>query len=238
MDIYKHSPLGKAEQLYNAAEREDLITAKLTEEVRAAGKIRKLSRNRMAEDLGLGTSTFNHIVRGQYSARTDDHVRRILRYTGCTEQEIVDVLNPTPISFREIAANDPEIMDGMIGEVTDEEVERIFGDVDQIEVELHMGDGDQIEAELQAHRDRKEVRRILSAAEEQAAIRELRKEDHTVYAPVHLGSWLQLQMDLLEEIPHAHLNAFVYKCITRMSDIERYKIKRIIDDLRGEETDD
>lgn len=230
MELYEYSPLGQAEKMYNKAEHEQHITERLKTAVNQCCKTRKLPRKSMAADLGLGTSTFNHIVQGAYTARTPEHVIRILRYCGLTEEQIEDVFHWEGISFRNLAANDEHEVEDVFAAVTDDDVEYVFGTGNE--------DGDQIEAELQVDRDREALARIFTCAEEQAAIRELRKEDHTVYAPVHLGSWLQLQMDLLEEIPHAHLNAFVYKCITRMSDIERYKIKRIIDDLRGEETED
>lgn len=228
MDIYELSPLGQAEQLYNQAEREKRITEKLKTEVKGVCQYRQLTRRRIASDLRIALSTFNQIVQGTYTARTDDHVIRILRYSGCTEQEIVDTLRHDNISFRDLAANDEQIVSDEIDELTDDDVKKVF---DNFDPELPSWKAAFASAELRGVPN-----------EHQAEITEMqsdlqRQENHTVYAPVHLGSWLQLQWDLIEEIPQAHLNAFVYRCITRMSEMERYKIKRIIDDLRQADID-
>lgn len=232
MNLYDYSPLGQAEKMYNESEHERHITERLKTAVDQCCKTRKLPRKSMAADLGLGTSTFNHIVRGEYSARTPEHVIRILRYCGLTEEQIEDVFHWEGISFRNLAANDEhQVEDVFDYNEAEEKIET------QMQADLADLDGDEVEWELQADDDRAHVRSIKTEPEVQAELRAMRSEDHTVYAPVHLGSWLQLQMDLLDEIPHAHLNAFVYKCITRMSDLERYKIQRIIDDLRRPDAD-
>ena len=172
----------------------------------------------IAERLGISRSQISgYLYRSPVFNLKAHRVEAIARYLGAE----ADVILKRPSLFETFDWDSEEWQSAMQA-ANDRQIERDMDAVNDDDVAHVFGDDTLTEREQQASIDAM-----------QSALQ--RQENHTVYAPIHLGSWLQLQKDLLDETPQAHLSAIAYSCVVRMSSFDRHKLKRIIDDLQVSE---